>query len=140
MSCKTHRRVFNRESNPRPFSVSGKCRELNFSWCPADCRVLMCGKMLNKQGLRMYFSLENELGQGSVSPTNFLNSPHPEKRTGAVFLNSDSEPPLSKIIFIRHWLRRRREKIAALFIPPEIFFAGRRNPPGHIVLSLYSSR
>ena len=35
MVCKTHRRVFNRESNPRPFSVSGKCRELNFSRSPA---------------------------------------------------------------------------------------------------------
>ncbi len=35
MSCETHRRVFNRESNPRPFSVSGKCRELNFSRSPA---------------------------------------------------------------------------------------------------------
>ena len=32
--CKTHRRVFNRESNPRPFSVSGKCIELNGSRMP----------------------------------------------------------------------------------------------------------
>jgi hypothetical protein len=29
----------------------------------------MCVKVLNKQGLRMYFGLENELGQDSVSST-----------------------------------------------------------------------
>jgi len=34
ISCKTLRRVSERESNPHPFSVSGKCRELNFSRSP----------------------------------------------------------------------------------------------------------
>lgn len=51
MSCKTHRRVFNRESNPRPFSVLGKYRELNFSRYAAARRDFMCCKMLNKKYL-----------------------------------------------------------------------------------------
>ena len=38
MGCKTHHRVFERESNPHLFSVSGKCRELNFSRSPATSR------------------------------------------------------------------------------------------------------
>jgi len=60
MSCKTHRRVFKRESNPRPFSVSGKSGELNFSRSPARQMGLMICNVLNRQVLWGILNLEGE--------------------------------------------------------------------------------
>lgn len=42
---------------------------------------MLC-KVMKKQGLRMYFSLENELGEGSESTTNNVKQTDPVSESG----------------------------------------------------------